>query len=154
VIVLAEPDQPPHPVNILAEAPSIAASATQTMAAVSVAAPPPRACLSDPGRRADGGLTDAIVNLGRRRDNQIVVDDARVSRSHAQLRLRFGHLRGVRPRLQRRHFVNGLRIEECVLRPATSFPWAACRSSTAKIAATAPSPASHSTLPLVPPATG
>jgi len=31
-------------------------------------------------------LTQAVVNIGRRQDNQVVVDDPRVSRTHAQLR--------------------------------------------------------------------
>ncbi|HVO72277.1 MAG TPA: FhaA domain-containing protein [Aggregatilineaceae bacterium] len=36
-------------------------------------------------------LTRPVINLGRRSDNQVVLDDPRVSRTHAQLRLRFGH---------------------------------------------------------------
>lgn len=35
-------------------------------------------------------LRDAIINLGRGRDNHIVLDDPYCSRHHAQLRLRFG----------------------------------------------------------------
>lgn len=31
-------------------------------------------------------LTEAVVNLGRRGDNHLILDDLRVSRSHAQLR--------------------------------------------------------------------
>ncbi|MEP7289822.1 MAG: DUF3662 and FHA domain-containing protein [Chloroflexota bacterium] len=36
-------------------------------------------------------LDRQVINLGRRRDNHIVIDDPRISRTHAQLRLRFGH---------------------------------------------------------------
>ena len=35
-------------------------------------------------------LDTPIINLGRQRDNEIIVDDAHVSRHHAQIRLRFG----------------------------------------------------------------
>lgn len=35
-------------------------------------------------------LRDQIINIGRSRDNQIVLDDPYTSRHHAQLRLRFG----------------------------------------------------------------
>jgi hypothetical protein len=35
-------------------------------------------------------LNRTVINIGRRADNHIVIDDPRVSRTHAQLRLRFG----------------------------------------------------------------
>jgi len=35
-------------------------------------------------------LTRDVINVGRSRDNQIVIDDSAVSRHHLQLRLRFG----------------------------------------------------------------
>lgn len=35
-------------------------------------------------------LTQPIINIGRNRDNHIILDDPRVSRHHAQIRLRFG----------------------------------------------------------------
>jgi pSer/pThr/pTyr-binding forkhead associated (FHA) protein len=35
-------------------------------------------------------LTRGVINIGRGRDNQIVVDDPAVSRHHLQLRVRFG----------------------------------------------------------------
>lgn len=35
-------------------------------------------------------LDRPVVNLGRHRENHIVIDDTRVSRHHAQIRLRFG----------------------------------------------------------------
>ena len=118
VAVVAEPHQAPHTVSILAESRPVPASATQTMAAVPAAAatPPVRAFLILDGERTLV-LTDAIVNLGRRRDNQIVVDDPRVSRSHAQLRVRFGHYVVYDLGSTGGTFVNGQRVEECVLRP-------------------------------------
>lgn len=36
-------------------------------------------------------LTQNVVNIGRRADNQLVLDDPRVSRHHCQLRLKNGH---------------------------------------------------------------
>ncbi len=36
-------------------------------------------------------LRQPILNLGRHRDNHVIIDDARVSRHHAQIRLRAGH---------------------------------------------------------------
>ncbi len=35
-------------------------------------------------------LVDELINIGRSRDNQIVIDDKSVSRYHLQIRLRFG----------------------------------------------------------------
>jgi hypothetical protein len=156
VIVLAEPDQPPHTVYILAEAPSTAATATQTMAAVSVAAPATatHAFLILDGERTVV-LRDAIVNLGRRRDNQIVIDDARVSRSHAQLRLRFGHYVVYDLGSTGGTFVNGQRIEECVLRAGDVISLGGVPVIYGEDAPVVPDiPSPHSTRPLVPPSTG
>jgi pSer/pThr/pTyr-binding forkhead associated (FHA) protein len=36
-------------------------------------------------------LTRPVINIGRRRDNHIVIESPNVSRTHAQLRLRHGH---------------------------------------------------------------
>jgi hypothetical protein len=36
-------------------------------------------------------LQDSVINIGRRADNQLVIDDPRVSREHAQLRAVKGH---------------------------------------------------------------
>lgn len=35
-------------------------------------------------------LNRHVINIGRRKDNHIVIDDPRISRAHAQIRLRFG----------------------------------------------------------------
>jgi hypothetical protein len=156
VTVLPEPEQAPHTVYILAERPSTAATATQTMAAVSVAAPAAatHAFLILDGERTVE-LADAIVNLGRRRDNQIVIDDARVSRSHAQLRLRFGHYVVYDLGSTGGTFVNGQRIEECVLRPGDVISLGGVPVIYGEDAGGAPAPSSsHSTRPLTPPSTG
>jgi hypothetical protein len=155
VKVLPEPDQAPHTVYILAEGPASGASATQTMAAVSVAPPaaPARAFLILDGERTVS-LADSIVNLGRRRDNQIVVDDARVSRSHAQLRLRFGHYVVYDLGSSGGTFVNGQRVEECVLRPGDVISLGGVPVIYGEDEDGAPGQkAVHSTLPLIPPST-
>jgi pSer/pThr/pTyr-binding forkhead associated (FHA) protein len=61
-------------------------------------------------------LDRSVVNLGRRRDNTIVVDDVRVSRQHCQLRFRFGHFVLYDLGSRGGTFVNHRRVTECVLR--------------------------------------
>ncbi len=62
-------------------------------------------------------LTQGVVSLGRRMDNHIIVDDPRISRAHAQLRLRFGRYVLYDLGSSGGTFVNNQRIQECVLRP-------------------------------------
>jgi hypothetical protein len=62
-------------------------------------------------------LDKAVINLGRDRANQVILDSPIISRRHAQIRLRFGHYvlfdlgstSGTR--------VNGKSIQEAVLQP-------------------------------------
>jgi pSer/pThr/pTyr-binding forkhead associated (FHA) protein len=62
-------------------------------------------------------LTQAVVSLGRRADNHIILDDPRVSRAHAQLRLRFGRYVLYDLGASGGTFVNNQRVQECVLKP-------------------------------------
>jgi hypothetical protein len=62
-------------------------------------------------------LDQPIINIGRRRDNQIILDDVTVSRAHAQLRLRFGKYMVYDLGSHSGTLVNGQRIQECVLQP-------------------------------------
>jgi hypothetical protein len=122
VSLVADPGRKPHTVAVAADGASTAASATQTMSPIR---PPAPSDPSQPALRAwlivDGErtvvLTQAVVNLGRRFDNDIVVDDPRVSRAHAQLRLRFGRYAVYDLGSTAGTFVNGQRVEECLLRP-------------------------------------
>jgi len=118
VTVVADPAQAEHTISVTSENRPAVASATQTMAPVqpAVARATPRAFVILDGERTIP-LHEAVINIGRRLDNQIIVDDPRVSRSHAQLRLRFGHYVVYNLGSSGGTFVNGQRIEECVLRP-------------------------------------
>lgn len=62
-------------------------------------------------------LDRGVINIGRKRENHIVIDDPRVSRLHAQLRLRYG--RYVLYDLGSRGgtLVNSARVTETILQP-------------------------------------
>ena len=60
-------------------------------------------------------LTSDVINVGRSRDNQIVIDDRSVSRYHLQLRLRFGRYNLFDTQSQSGTFVNNVRIKEHIL---------------------------------------
>jgi pSer/pThr/pTyr-binding forkhead associated (FHA) protein len=80
------------------------------------AAPLPQAFLVFDGDRFIS-LERSVITIGRRRDNTIVVDDARVSRQHCQVRFRFGEFVLYDLGSRGGTFVNQLRVSECVLRP-------------------------------------
>lgn len=56
-----------------------------------------------------------VMNIGRSRDNHIVLDDASVSRQHAQLRFRFGRFVLYDLDSQRGTVVNGNAVQEAIL---------------------------------------
>jgi hypothetical protein len=62
-------------------------------------------------------LEHTVINIGRRRDNTIVLDDRRISRQHCQLRFRFGEFVLYDLGSRGGTFVNDARVAECVLRP-------------------------------------
>ncbi len=62
-------------------------------------------------------LTDPVVNIGRRLDNTLVVDDPRVSRNHAQLRAIKGRYVLFDLNSTGGTFVNGQRANQTVLYP-------------------------------------
>jgi hypothetical protein len=62
-------------------------------------------------------LEQHVINIGRRPDNQLVIDDPRISRLHAQLRLVRGHFVLFDLGSTGGSFVNGRRINQHVLHP-------------------------------------
>jgi hypothetical protein len=62
-------------------------------------------------------LDRPVMNIGRRHDNHIVIDDMRVSRMHAQLRLRFGHYVLYDLGSSGGTYVNEHAVTECILKP-------------------------------------
>ena len=62
-------------------------------------------------------LNDPVVNIGRRLDNQLVIDDPRVSRNHAQLRAINGRFVLFDLNSTGGTFVNGQRAGQTVLYP-------------------------------------
>jgi hypothetical protein len=77
-------------------------------------APPNRPFVILEGRRHIR-LTSATVSLGRHLDNDIIVDDSRVSRQHAQLRRRYGRYVIYDLGSTGGTSVNGYPVQECVL---------------------------------------
>ena len=57
-------------------------------------------------------LSKTIIQIGRHKSNDIVLDDIYVSRTHAQLRLRFGHYMIFDTDSQGGTFVNNVQIRE------------------------------------------
>ncbi len=62
-------------------------------------------------------LTDSVINIGRRLENQLVIDDPRVSRNHAQLRAIKGRFVLFDLNSTGGTFVNGQRTSQTVLYP-------------------------------------
>ena len=62
-------------------------------------------------------LDQPVVNLGRRPDNHLVIDDPRVSRTHSQIRLRHGQFVIFDLESSGGTFVNGKRVYQHALQP-------------------------------------
>jgi pSer/pThr/pTyr-binding forkhead associated (FHA) protein len=62
-------------------------------------------------------LTESVVNIGRRLDNQLVIDDPRISRNHAQLRAIKGRFVIFDLNSTGGTFVNGQRTSQSVMYP-------------------------------------
>lgn len=60
-------------------------------------------------------LQQDLINIGRSRDNHLIVDDLSVSRHHLQLRLRLGRFWLFDTQSQSGTFVNGVRVKEHIL---------------------------------------
>ncbi len=94
---------------------------TQVLSPLDEADAPRRDVLPDAFLIVDGKhyvpLDRTVINIGRRRDNTIVLDDMRISRHHCQLRFRFGEFVLYDLGSRGGTFVNDQRVAECVLRP-------------------------------------
>ena len=62
-------------------------------------------------------LQESVINIGRRVENHIVIDDPRISRNHAQLRVIKGHFVLFDLDSTGGTFVNGQRTSQTVLYP-------------------------------------
>lgn len=62
-------------------------------------------------------LTHPVINIGRRLDNHIVIEDVRVSRLHAQVRAKKGHYQIFDLGSSGGTFVNGVRLAQATLYP-------------------------------------
>lgn len=60
-------------------------------------------------------LLQPVVSVGRALDNDLIIEDSRVSRHHAQLRLRYGHYVLYDLGSSGGTSINGYPVEECVL---------------------------------------
>ncbi len=120
VVLLPDPTIAPRGVGVHAAYTENTRETTQMMPvdhAPQVPQPPklPQAYLVLDGSRYVP-LTRSVVNIGRRRDNFIVLDDTRVSRQHCQLRYRMGQFVLYDLGSKGGTFVNGERVTECALR--------------------------------------
>lgn len=123
VILVADGDVDPHGVAVVAEHVSAMHQTTLSLT-ISEQRPthstkdtpqlPPAYLVVDGDRYI--ALDRTVINIGRRRDNTIVLDDRRVSRHHCQLRFRFGQFVLYDLASRGGSFVNGMRVSECVLR--------------------------------------
>ncbi len=66
-------------------------------------------------------LAKAVINIGRRLENDLVIDDPRVSRNHAQLRAIEGHYVLFDLSSTGGTFVNGSRVSESIIYPNDSI---------------------------------
>jgi pSer/pThr/pTyr-binding forkhead associated (FHA) protein len=62
-------------------------------------------------------LTETLINIGRSRENHIVLNDQHISRHHAQLRLRFGSYTLFDTSSQSGTLVNDVQVREHRLQP-------------------------------------
>ncbi len=97
-------------------------------------------------------LTDSVINIGRRPENHLVLDDPRVSRSHAQIRAVRGQYVLFDLNSTGGTFINGARVSQHYLQAGDVISFAGINIIYAEESA----PDNHSTgrLPAVPPPAG
>ena len=120
VIIIPSEDVPSRTVTVEAEHREIDAQGTQALLPVD---PTPKSDEKAPHNPQIivGGtqyipLNRQVINIGRRHDNHIVIDDPKVSRTHAQIRLRFGHYVLFDLASKGGTYVNDQRVTEYILK--------------------------------------
>ena len=121
VTTAADTDMADDETHIIASFSSESVAETQGMPAEAQAdapadAIPPNAFLILGGTKIIP-LNRSVINIGRRLDNQVVIDDPRVSRAHAQLRVTKGRFALFDLNSTGGTFVNGQRTNKSVLYP-------------------------------------
>lgn len=113
------PDLPANQIAIIAEHVSHLQSTTAAMEPITAPSSHPHP--NNPQLIISGQaaipLNEAIINIGRSRQNDIVLNDPHISRTHVQLRLRFGQYMIFDANSQSGTFVNNVRIREHRLQP-------------------------------------
>lgn len=95
-------------------------------------------------------LDESVINLGRRSDNHVVIDDMRVSRAHAQIRAIKGHYVIFDLDSSGGTYVNGVRSSQVTLYPGDVISLAGVDLVYGQDAAYLSGDDSGSTQPLVP----
>jgi hypothetical protein len=118
--VIADPDLAPSEVFVNANQIEQHKSATAVMERIQlppeVQLPPQNAQIIVNGQDVFT-LTETLINIGRSRENHIVLNDQHISRHHAQLRLRFGSYTLFDSSSQTGTFVNDVQVREHRLQP-------------------------------------
>ncbi|GIK64111.1 MAG: hypothetical protein BroJett018_19050 [Chloroflexota bacterium] len=115
VVLISDIRLDPFEVDIKADRTPPSFEKTQQMEAAVISPTPQReATLVLAGGRQIQ-LDRPVINIGRRTDNHIMVDDKRVSRQHCQIRLRFGRFVIYDLESKGGTQVNGLQIKEHIL---------------------------------------
>jgi hypothetical protein len=114
-------------------------------------APPGRPFLVVGGRR-HVDLLQPVMSIGRALDNDVVIEDPRVSRHHAQLRLRYGRYVLYDLGSSSGTQINGYPVEECVLHSGDVISFAGVQVIYGEDPPTpVPQPGSEDTPPLAAP---
>jgi len=116
IIIEADPTVETHDVIVEASAGRPMAQTRPMAALTRTTSNPSKAYLIVNGER-HVPLDKAVVTLGRKLDNTIIVDDPRVSRHHAQLRQRYSHWILYDLGSASGTYVNNSRVDECLLQP-------------------------------------
>lgn len=115
VRLIADESVSPHQVEINAQLREFRLETTEAQVSEIADIPAPDAVLLLSGSQQIP-LGKPIINLGRQRDNHIILDDSRVSRHHAQMRLRFGRYVIFDLGSSGGMTINGLAVKEAILK--------------------------------------